>query len=175
MKFSKAIVLITVFAAGLTVGAVAKKGVDPALYHSKAKEQAGKALLELAKSQAGKGSWENIGVGRVYYLAGMKSEGQAIFDKVTSKKPEPSDWFRIGRVYWEANEWDKAREAFDKALQASPKDAPWLAEIGGYYNLKGDRATAEQMFDKSYDIESGEVWATLNMAGSYLGIRPQQY
>ena len=98
-----------------------------------------------------------------------------MFDAVTSKKAEASDWFRIGRVYWEAGEWDKAKGAFDKALQMSPKDAPWLSEIGAYYNLKGDRARAEEMFDQSYKIESEEVWATLNMAGSYLGIKPQQY
>lgn len=175
MNVRRSMLLITVFAAGITVGAVAKKGVDPALYHSKAKQEAGKALLELAKTQAGKGSWEKIGVGRVYYLAGMKSEAQALFDSVTSKKPEASDWFRIGRVYWEAGEWDKAKDAFDKALKMSSKDAPWLAEIGAYYNLKGDRARAEEMFDQSYKIESDEVWATLNMAGSYLGIKPQQY
>lgn len=68
-----------------------------------------------------------------------------------------SDWLRIGRIYLEAGEWDKATGAFDKALAASPKDAPWMAEIGGHYNMKGDRAKAEEYFAKSFSIESDEL------------------
>jgi tetratricopeptide (TPR) repeat protein len=165
-------VMAAVFSLGIAVGAVAaKKGIDPSLYHSKPKQEAGSALLELAKAQAGKGTWENIGVGRVLYLGGKKAEGQAIFDSVTAKKAEGGDWIRIGRVYYEAGEWDKAKVAFDKALTMEPNDGPWLAEVGAYYNLKGDRAKAEEMFDRSFKAEI-EVWNTANIAGSYLGVQP---
>jgi len=40
------------------------------------------------------------------------------------------------------------------------------------YNLKGDRAKAEELFDRSFAVESGEVWATTNVAGSYIGVPP---
>jgi tetratricopeptide (TPR) repeat protein len=166
--------LAVVFTLGLTAGAFGKKAFDTSLYRGKDKKEAGKALLELARQQAGKGSWERIGVGRVYYLGGMKSEGQAIFDEVTAKKPEPTDWWRIGRVYWEAGEWDKARAAFEKSLAKNPNDDKGLAELGAYYLLKGDRAKAEEMFDKSFNIESGEVWNTGMVAGAYLGVHPQE-
>ena len=174
MKKKTAVVMFFVFAFGMAVGAFAKKGVDLALYHGVDKQQAGKALLELAKKQAGKGSWERIGVGRVYYLAGMKTEGQAIFDEVTAKKPEPTDWWRIGRVYWEAGEWDKARDAFERSLAKNPNDDKGLAELGAYYLLKGDRKKAEELFDKSFSISSDEVWNTGMMACGYLGVRPQE-
>lgn len=79
---------------------------------------------------------------------------------------------RIGRAYWQAKEWAKAQVAFEKALAMEPKDAPWLAEIGAYYNLKGDRAKAEELFDRSFALDSSEVWQTVNIAGSYLGVEP---
>ncbi|HEX6642902.1 MAG TPA: tetratricopeptide repeat protein, partial [Thermoanaerobaculia bacterium] len=140
-------VLAVVFTIGVAAGAFGKKGFDTSLYRGKDNKEAGRALLGLAEKQAGKGSWELIGVGRVYYLGGMKSEGQRIFDAVTAKKPEPTDWWRIGRVYWEAGEWDKAREAFEKSLAKNPNDDKGLAELGAYYLLKGDRAKAEELFD----------------------------
>lgn len=161
-----------VFALGIAVGALARgMKVDPSTYHGKSKQDAAKALLEVARKQAGDGSWENIAVGRTYYLGGMKSEGQAIFDGL--KKKEPSDWMRIARVYREAKEWDKAKDAFDRALAGEPKNAGWLAEVGAFYNLRGDRAKAEELFDKSYQYKSDEVWFTVNMAGSYVGVEPR--
>ncbi len=174
MNRKSLIVVAIVFTLGVAAGIALAKGADPSLYHGRQPKDAGKALLELARKQAGKGSWERIGVGRVYYLAGMKSEGQAIFDEVTSRKPEATDWWRIGRVYWEAGEWDKAREAFEKSLAMNRKDDKGLAELGAYYMLKGDRAKAEELFDRSFAIESGEVWNTAMMAGGYLGVKPQE-
>jgi tetratricopeptide (TPR) repeat protein len=173
MKRNSAFLLV--FVLGITLGAfAAKKGLDPSTYRDKSKKEAAQALLQIARTQAGKGSWERIGVGRVYYLGGMKTEGQAIFDEVTAKNPETTDWWRIGRVYWEANEWDKARAAFEKSLAKNPKDDKGLAELGAYYLIKGDREKAEELFDRSYQLESGEVWNTAMIAGGYLGVRPQE-
>ena len=174
MRNRSAVILCAVFIAGIAAGAFGAKKFDTTLYRGKSKKEAAQGLLELARKQAGKGSWERIGVGRVYYLGGMKAEGQAIFDEVTAKKPETTDWWRIGRVYWEAGEWDKARAAFEKSLEKNPNDDKGLAELGAYYLLKGDRAKAEELFDKSFGIESGETWNTSMIAGSYLGVRPQE-
>lgn len=165
---------VSIFCLGVAAGVFARgKGLDPSLYRAKPRQAAGTDLLNLARSQAGKGSWENIAVGRVYYLSGARNQGQAIFDAATSKKEDSGNWMRIGRAYWQAKEWDKARAAFDKALAMEPKDAPWLAEVGAYYNLKGDRAKAEELFDRSFARSSDEVWQTANIAGSYLGVEPQ--
>lgn len=174
MKSKASIAFSLVFLLGIAAGAFGRKGFDTSLYRGKEKQAAGRALLELAEKQAGKGSWERIGVGRVYYLAGMKAEGQAIFDAVTAKKPEPTDWWRIGRVYWEAGEWDKARAAFEKSLAKNRKDDKGLAELGAYHLLKGDREKAEELFDQCFNIEQDEVWNTAMIAGGYLGVRPQE-
>jgi tetratricopeptide (TPR) repeat protein len=164
---------ILFFCLGLAAGVFARgKGIDPAIYKVKSKQAAGMDLLNLARTQAGKGSWENIAVGRVYYLAGSRNQGQAIFDSANSKKVDSGNWMRVGRIYWEAKEWAKAQVAFEKALAMEPKDAPWLAEIGAYYNLKGNRARAEELFDRSFAIDANEVWQTANIAGSYLGVEP---
>lgn len=173
MQRKLALTFSLVFTFGIAVGAVAgRKGIESSLYRAKAKKEAGQALLAVAKQQAGRGSWEQIAVGRVYYLGGMKAEGQAIFDAVTAKKPESSDWFRIGRVYREAGEWAKAQEAFDKALKMEPDEAKWLAEVGAYYLAKGDRDKAEELFDRSFKEQDDEVWSTVNMAAGYLGVEP---
>jgi len=173
MKRTHVAGVVVVFVIGVAVGAFARgSGAAASMFQGKSKQEAGRALLEVAHAQAGKGSWERIAVGRAYYLGGMKKEGQEIFDSI--RKPEDSDLLRIGRIYYEAGEWDKAKQTFDRVVTMSPKDAPWLAEIGAYYNLKGDRERAEDLFAKSLAVESGEVWNTTNIAASYLGVEPMR-
>jgi tetratricopeptide (TPR) repeat protein len=172
---SAAVLAAGLFAAGLGLGiAYAKQQtIDPAVYHGRSKQEAAKALLDLARMQAEDGSWERIAVGRVYYLGGYKSEGQAIFDAVLGGKHEASDEMRVARVYREAGEWAKARPLFDKYVAANPKDEKEIAEIGAYYLMNGDRAAAEKLFERSFAIEP-ELWATLAAAGAYLGVAPQE-
>jgi tetratricopeptide (TPR) repeat protein len=146
---------------------------NPSLFVGKAPEEAARELLKEATVLAGQGTWERIAVGRVYYLMGDKAKGQEIFDGVTAGKIKNSDWIRISRVYFEANEWDKAESAFLKALALKPKDAEDLAEMGAYYNLHGDRQKAEEMFTNALQENSEDVWITANIAGSYVGVRPQ--
>lgn len=164
---------VVVFVIGVAVGALARNNIAAAaLFQGKPKEEAARALLDVSRELAGKGNWERIAIGRAYYLGGMKKEGQEVFDSV--RKPEDSDLLRIARVYYEAGEWDKAKETFERVVAMAPKNAQWLAEIGAYYNLKGDRARAEELFAKSFELESGEVWNTTNVAGSYVGVAPMQ-
>lgn len=173
-KWIVAASLAVVFVMGMGVGYGAKREPAPADYHDKDAREAAHTLLDIALAQAGKnGSWERIGVGRVYYLGGFKAEGQAIFDALLTGEHEDSDVFRIARVYQEAGEWEKARPLFDRHLLDNPKDEKDLAEVGAYYLLDGDRATAEQLFDRSYAIEREALWATLDIAGAYLGVAPQ--
>ena len=160
------------FFVGAAVGYAARR-VIPSDYLGKTKEEAGKSLLQQARAQAGRGSWERIAVGRVYYLAGMKEEGQAIFDEVLSRKAESSDYFRVARVYREAGEWSKAKELFDKYVKQNPNDDKGLAEVGAYYLLNGDRETAERLFERSFKLES-EMWSTVSAAAGYLGVEPQE-
>jgi len=138
------------------------------LFSGKEAKAAASSLLAAAEEQAGSGSWELIGVGRVYYLSGDKEKGQAIFNRVTAKKLEKSDVMRIGRVYQEAGEWDKAAIEFQRVLTMDAKDDSGMAEIGAYYNLHKDRAKAEELFSRN----NTNVWNTLAAAGSYLGVNP---
>lgn len=166
--------LATAFLILSGIGAAhAAKRVESTAYRAQDKEAAGKALLQKSLVQAADGSWERIAVGRVYYLAGMKSEGQAIFDAVLAKESDNGDLFRVARVYREAGEWPRAKALFDKALLLEPNDEKGLAEVGAYYLLEGDRETAEALFDRSFKIES-DMWATLGAAGAYLGVKPQE-
>lgn len=172
MKFRTTAValLLSVSAVG---AAHAAKRVDAPAFRTMTPPEAAKALLDKALTEAGKGSWERIAVGRVYYLGGMKAEGQAIFDAILSGDPESSDLFRVARVYREAGEWPRAKALFDTALQQNPKDEKGLAEVGAYYLANGDRATAEALFDRSFKISS-EIWASVSAAGAYLGVTPQE-
>lgn len=172
MKTRSTLMAIGLFVCGVGA-ACAGDRIDPQSYRDNSKQAAASALLKQALVQADGGSWERIAVGRVYYLGGMKNEGQMIFDAVLLKKPDPSDLFRVARVYREAGEWPRAKELFDKALQLNPKDEKGLAEVGAYYLINGDRATAEALFDRSFKLDS-EIWATVSAAGAYLGVDTQE-
>ena len=159
------------FLAGIGVG-YAGRGIDPALYRDKPEPDAAQALLELAMEQADGGSWEEIAVGRVHYLGGDRARGQAIFDRWLNGRHEDSDVYRIARVYREAGEWDKARALFDRYVADNPRDESGLAEVGAYYLIAGDRATAERLFEQSF--RDPHFWSTVAVAGSYLDVPPQQ-
>jgi tetratricopeptide (TPR) repeat protein len=168
-------IVLVAFALGAAAGVAwaKKKDVDAGLYVGVSADEAAANLLELAMVQAGKGSWERLRVARVYYLGGNEDEGQAIIDQITGDDPAISDWMRIGRIYEQADEWDRATEAFEKVLTAKPEDEDWLAEIGAYYNLRGEREQAEEYFRRSFAEDPGNERNTSNIAGSYIGIRPE--
>jgi hypothetical protein len=153
------------------VGYAAEKN-SPSMYHGKSKDDAALTLVEAAKVQADNGSWERIAVGRVLYLGGHKAEGQAIFDAILGDDHEDSDEYRVARVYAEAHEWTKAKPLFDRFVANNPKDEKGLAEVGAYYLVNGDRATAEDLFDRSF--KTREFWATVAVAGAYLGVSPEE-
>lgn len=160
------------FAGGIAVGYAAQK-LDPSIYRGKPPQDAARALIEAARTQARDGSWERIAIGRIHYLGGAKAAGQAVFDEVLSGKHEASDEYRIARVYCEAGEWAKAMPLFERYVRENPKDEKELAAIGAYYLLNGDRATAEGLFDQSFR-QQPELWATVAAAGAYLGVAPQE-
>lgn len=165
----------TLFVAGMAAGAWAgRQTVRPSLYVAKPPEEAARALLDVARLVAEDGSWENIYIGRTYYLAGLKEDGQRILDAVaTSRKVEASDFFRIGKAYADAGDWDKARPAFERVLEMSPNDTDWLVEMGAYYNINGDRTKAEELFGRAFAKPTGNPYNVAKAAGSYLGVRPQ--
>ena len=81
---------------------------------------------------------------------------------------------RIGEIYYDAGEWNQAKDAFDRAMKMEPKSSSYFSEAGAFYNIKGDRAKAEELFDRSFQLDSGEVWRTVDIAGSYLGVPPHR-
>ncbi len=175
MKGRTIVAIAVAFLLGFVGGALARgRSVDPNLYHGKSKREAAAALLDLSLNQAGRGSWENLAVARAYYLGGMKKEGQAIIDSLTKRKAVAGDWMRIGEIYYEAGDWTKAKGAFEQAMRMEPKNASYLSEAGAFYNLKGDRAKAEELFDRAFQLQSDEVWRTVDIAGSYLGVQPHR-
>ena len=163
------VIVTTLFATALF--AAAKLTVQPGMYAGKDPAQATTALLDFARERAAtEGSWERIAVGRAFYELGRKAEAQQIFDAVlANKKVESSDRIRIARVYAEAKEWDKARPLFERVIADSPKDEDWHAEVGAHYLVNGDRATAEKLFARSFELDPGNFRNALRAAGGYAG------
>jgi tetratricopeptide (TPR) repeat protein len=164
--------LALAFLAGAAAGAFASKKVTlgPGDFQGKAPAEAGANLLAAAESLAGSGSWENLAVARVYYLAGQKERGQAIIDRVEAGKTKAGDFIRIGRIYSQAGEWEKAKAYYDRVVEMAPKDADWLAEIGHGYLLAGDRAAAEELFARSFAEKPSSQYNALRAASAYLGV-----
>ncbi len=159
------------FVTGIGIGMAAQKKLDASLFQGKSKAEAAQALIDAALVQADDGSWERIAVGRIQYLGGHKAQGQAIFDAILAGKHADSDELRIARVYREAGEWSRAKPLFDGYVAKNPKDEKEIAEIGAWYLLAGDRAGAEALFAKSFAV-TAEFWATVAVAGAYLGVAP---
>jgi hypothetical protein len=159
---------------GTGVGLVAARskemgpGID--LVRGKPAKEAGLASLAEAETRAGSGSWELIGVGRVYYLSGDKAKGKALFDRVTGGKPEASDWHRIGGVYAEAGDNAAAEECFLKGLALDSKDDSGQSEVGAWYVRTGQRAKGEDLMAKAFAKNPTEVWHYVRMAEAFLGV-----
>ena len=157
---------------GIGIGVASNKSTSLgiAAIQGKAPKDAAASALAEAERLAGKGSWELIGVGRVYYLSGDKVRGQALFDRVTSSKPEASDWQRIGEVYAEAGENDRASELFQKVLAINPKDDTGQAEIGSWYIRVGQRDRGEALVAQALQRSPDEVWTYVRVAEAFLGV-----
>jgi tetratricopeptide (TPR) repeat protein len=157
---------------GIGIGVASSKSTSlgiAAIQGKPAPAAAASALTE-AERLAGKGSWELIGVGRVYYLSGDKPHGQAIFDRVTGYKPEASDWQRIGEVYAEAGENDRAADLFQKVLAMNPKDDTGQAEIGSWYIRIGQREKGEALVAQALQRSPDEVWTYVRVAEALLAV-----
>lgn len=174
MRISRPVAgMIAAFCLGLAVALCFAGGavVSPSVFEGKKPKEAAAALLTLAESQAGKGSWELIGIGRVYYLSGDKEKAKTYFDRGTADKAGVSEWRRIAKVYAEAGEFDNAVAALEKGIAAKEDDTA-LAELAAMYNLAGKRDKAEEAFRRSIAKDDSDTWNTIDMAGSYLGVRP---
>ena len=157
---------------GSIIGSAAGGGV--AVFMGKPAKEGAYAALAEAETLSGSGSWELIGVGRVYYLSGDKAKGQAIFDRVLgSKKVAPSDWQRIGEVYAEADENARAEELFNRVLAANAKDDTGQAEIGAWYIRIGQREKGEELLAKALGRKPNDNWHYVRAAEALLNIRPK--
>lgn len=172
MKIGLAVALATgclVF--GIGVGYAAKEkapGIET--IRGKPAKEAALSALQAAEKLAGTGSWELLGVARVYYLSGDKAKGQALIDKVMSAKPKPSDWQRAGDIYADAGENSKAEELYQKVLAADPKDDTGRAEIGSWYIRIGQRDKGEELFAQAFARNPDELWHYTRAAEALLGV-----
>ena len=158
---------------GIGVGFAAKEksaGMDP--MRGKPAREAGLAALQQAEKLAGKGSWELLGVARVYYLSGDKATGQAMIDKVLGGKSEPSDWQRVAEIYAQGGETARAEELFQKVLAADKKqkDDTGRAEIGAWYIRIGQRDKGEELLGQALTRNPEETWHYVRAAEAYLGV-----
>ncbi|HEY4365613.1 MAG TPA: hypothetical protein VGN07_00125 [Steroidobacteraceae bacterium] len=159
---------------GFGVGYAARvKGPGMAVVTGKPAKETGLAALQEAEQLAGEGSWELIGVARVYYLSGDKVKGQALIDKVLSGKSVASDWSRIGELYAEAGENAKAEPFFLKALAAEPKDDTGQAQVGAWYIRTGQREKGEELLAKAFARNDDQLWHYVRAAEAYLNVAPK--
>ena len=176
MRRSTALVAVAAFALGAITALVAKPKVpfdSNAYYAGKDPKAAAAALLAQAEVAAGTGSWERLGVGRVYYLSGDKDKGRQIYDSVlASPKVAKSDIYRVAKYYAVAKEWDKAKPLFEKAIAMDPGDDRLALEAGSWYNLNGDRKRAEELFNIAFNDDPTNSWHYALAAGSYVGVEP---
>ena len=176
MKNNLAVALaVGCLVSGVGIG-IAAKETPPGMsvFLGKPAKEAGLAALQEAEKLAGEGSWELLGVARVYYLSGDKARGQAIIDRVLGPKAKGSDWQRAGEIYADAGESKRAEESFQRMLDADPKvkDDTGRAEVGTWYIRTGEREKGEQLLSQALLRNPGEVWHYVRAAEAYLGVPP---
>jgi tetratricopeptide (TPR) repeat protein len=170
-------IAVTLSLGGLVLGAgvaIAAKSSSPGIdaIRGKPPQEAAAAALVEAERLAGSGTWELLGVARVYYLSGNKARGQAIIDRVMSGKSDHNDW-RIGEVYAEAGYNDKAEQFFQRALAADPKDDSGQAEIGAWYIRIGQRDKGEALFAQAFAHNPDEGRHYERAAEALLNVAPR--
>jgi tetratricopeptide (TPR) repeat protein len=143
---------------GVGIGMAAKlTGAGISVISGKSDREAGLAALTEAERLAGKGSWELIAVGRVYYLSGDKATGAALFDRATGGKQSAGDYQRIAEVYADAGDTAKAEESYGKMLVLDPED---------------DWAKGEQYLAKAFQKSPHDPLHYVRAAESLLGVSP---
>lgn len=169
------LLLIATFLTGALVGAAAKKGVDSSAWEGASPEEAAERLLYAAERLIDEDdSWAEIHYGRVLYLSGEKTRGEAIFNRHSAGKSEAGDLVRIARAYAHGGDWEKAEPLYQRVLEKAPKDEDWLVEAGAFYNLNGDRETAESLFERGFREAPKNFGNILSAAGSYVGVPPRR-
>lgn len=110
-------------------------------------------------------------IGQIYAEAGEWEKAKPRLERYLAGNPD--EIYNIARSYAKAGEWEMAKPLFERYLAGNPGDGRDVAEVGAYYLLNGDRATAERMFDRAIALEGNDSWMSAYMAGAYLGIKPQ--
>ena len=159
--------------AGIGYASSKSKAAGMDAIQGKPAKEAGLSALAEAHKLAGTGSWELIGVARVYYLSGDKAKGQAIIDQVLAGKTNASDWERIAWVYADAGENDKAEPYFQKSITADPKDDTGQAKVGAWYVHIGKRDKGEELFARALARNPDEVWHYVTIAEAFLNVPPR--
>jgi tetratricopeptide (TPR) repeat protein len=163
------------FALGLGIGLAAKDAKFPGIEAVRGKPPKEAALSALAQAEvlAKNGTWERLGVARVYYLALDKAHGQAIIDKVMAGKINGSDLKRIGQIYADAGENERAEQMFNQAFAVDPKDDTGQGEVGAWYIRRGQREKGEDYLAKAFAKNPDEVWHYVRAAEAYTNLDPR--
>jgi len=176
MNKTTVLAAIVAFLLGATTVLVAKPKItfDPKAYYAGAERKAASvALLAEGEKLAGDDSWERIGVGRVAYLSGDKKKGEAIFESVLGgPKVGKSDVYRIATAYALAKDWGKAKPLFERAVAMDKDDDTGMLKVGCWFNLNGERARAEELFDVAFAKSPDSAWNYILAGGSFAGVEP---
>ena len=174
MKSTSAVLVAAIsLTLGVGIGMAAKlKGAGISVITGKPDQEAGFAALAEAERLAGKGSWELIAVGRVYYLSGDRAKGETFFTRATSGKQTAGDYQRIAEIYAEAGDAAKAEENYGKMLVLDPEDDSQRAEVGAWYIRIGQRAKAEQYLAKAFSMGHNDPSNYIRAAEGLLGVQP---
>jgi tetratricopeptide (TPR) repeat protein len=171
MKCTSAAIAAISLTLGVGIGMAARPtGAGISVIAGKPDQEAGSAALVEAERMAGKGSWELIAVGRVYYLSGEKAKGEALFSRATGGKQSAGDYQRIAEVYAEAGDTAKAEENYGKMLVLDPEDDSQRSEVGAWYIRIGQRAKGEEYLAKAFSMRPHDPSHYVRAAEGFLGV-----
>jgi len=176
MNRSHVLCAVVAFVLGATTVLVAKPKItfDPKAYYAgHSAQEAHASMLAEAEKLAGDDTWERIGVGRVALMSGDKQKAEQLFDSVLkSPKVGKGDIYRVATAYAAAKQWEKAKPLFERAVAMDKDDDTGITKAGCWFNLSGDRARAEELFNIAFTKSPDSAWNFIVAGGSYVGIDP---
>jgi eukaryotic-like serine/threonine-protein kinase len=111
----------------------------------------------------------------VLFFEGKYSEALAAYQEALNLDAKNYErWGNLGSGYLWTHNSNKAEESYRKAIQlaearlkVNPRDPELLADLSGYYGMLGERAKAEELFQRALIVDAESSYAMYRAALNY--------
>jgi tetratricopeptide (TPR) repeat protein len=112
-------------------------------------------------------------LGESYFMAGKADKAIEVFNQLIELDPSAKSYASLGLSYRHLGRFDEARKNFAQGLKLDPRNAVCLFNLGYIESRQGNRAQAEEYFQKTIRINPNYADALMELAN--LRINSKEY